>query len=426
MAGPVSSAAFEACEVGLRNCPLTVGESFAKVASAIGRIAPVDAMDARTGRLLDRVPITRIADISPLDTIGSPVFVAVTPLARDLTTHMGKGLDEQAARVSATMEAIERVSAEAIHRPCHRASFSDLCTTGAAVADPQRFDLPSATTYREDLQLDWTEGWDLMTSRPIWIPADLARSPSLEGVLDQADTNGLAAGATYGEAIRHALLECIERDAVSQHLYYELFGDESKLPPPRRRIDAHSLSDSASRLVRLGQNDEHEILLDDLTGDLGVPVVCCNLLDHAYPTTEGPATRLFCGWGADTTAEAAVVRAVTEAYQSKAGVIQGARDSFNVAPKAHRRFTKSARQKVLDPSQSFDVSNIAGFSSDDISVDVDFILSRLAANGLDQVIVIDLMDNELDIPVVRVRVPGLSLFVVDHGRPGWRCARHLL
>lgn len=413
-------------EVGLRSCPLTVGESFAKVSSPIGRIAPIDVIDARAGKLLDRVPITRIADISALDTIGSPVFVAVTPLATDLTTHMGKGLDEQAARVSATMEAIERVSAEVIHRPCHRASFSDLCTSGAAVADPQRFDLPSATTYREDVEIDWTEGWDLMTSRPIWIPADLARSPSLEGVLDQVDTNGLAAGATYGEAIRHALLECIERDAVSQQLYYELFGDDSTLPPPRRRIDAHSLSDSATRLIELGQSNEHEMLLDDLTGDLGVPVVCCTLFDRAYPTTEGPATRLFCGWGADTTAEAAVVRAVTEAYQSRAGMIQGARDSFSVVPKAHRRFTRSARQKVLDPSQSFDVSNIAGFSSDDICSDVDFMLSRLAANGLNQAIAIDLMNHELDIPVVRVRVPGLSPFVVDHGRPGWRCARHLL
>jgi YcaO-like protein with predicted kinase domain len=150
-------------------------------------------------------------------------------------------------------------------------------------------------------------------------------------------------------------------------------------------------------------------------------------LDHAYPTTEGgPTTRLFCGWGADTTAEAAVVRAVTEAYQSRAGVIQGARDSFNVAPKAHRGFTKSTRQKVLDPSQSFGVSKITGFSSDDISADVEFILGRLAANGMDQATVVDLRSNELGIPVVRVRVPGLSLFVVDHGRPGWRCGRHLL
>ena len=33
---------------------------------------------------------------------------------------------------------------------------------------------------------------------------------------------------------------------------------------------------------------------------------------------------------------------------------------------------------------------------------------------------------DLDIPVVRVRVPGLACFAVNQRRVGWRCKRHLL
>jgi YcaO-like protein with predicted kinase domain len=347
-------------------------------------------------------------------------------MARDLTTHMGKGQDEQAARVGATMEAIERVSAEDVPGRRRRASFAALRSTAAEVADPERFDLPPATNYRQDLQLEWVEGWDLMGAQAIWIPADLARTPACEGLLDQVDTNGLAAGGSYGEAIRHALLEVIERDTISQHQYFELFGDDTRPPPPKRRLDVNSLPDDVAAVFRMPPTGQHEIALEDLTGDSGVPIAACTLIDHAYPTPRGPTIKMFGGWGADPRLDVAAVRALTEAYQSRAGAIQGARDSFNVLPTTRRPFTALARQQILHAATSFDVSTRTGFDCDDISGDVDFLLERLASIGVDQVIVIDMAHGHLNIPVVRVRVPGLSVFTVDRCRLGWRCARHLL
>ena len=78
------------------------------------RITPPEETERRIVPLLARIPVTRIADLTPLDEIRLPVFTVVTPLAKDLTTHMGKGIDATSARVSALMEAVERISAETV------------------------------------------------------------------------------------------------------------------------------------------------------------------------------------------------------------------------------------------------------------------------------------------------------------------------
>ena len=94
-------------------------EAFSRFAPTIkvaGSTRAVSAEDTltRIRAVQSRVPITRVADLTPLDSLGLPVFAAVTPLARDLTTHLGKGATPADARASAMMEAIERVSAESV------------------------------------------------------------------------------------------------------------------------------------------------------------------------------------------------------------------------------------------------------------------------------------------------------------------------
>src|ERR1700739_205690 len=83
-----------------------------KIMPQASRVTPPEETERGVIPLLARLPVTRIADLTPLDEIRLPVFTAVTPLAKDLTTHMGKGTDATSARVSALMEAVERISAE--------------------------------------------------------------------------------------------------------------------------------------------------------------------------------------------------------------------------------------------------------------------------------------------------------------------------
>jgi ribosomal protein S12 methylthiotransferase accessory factor len=63
-------------------------------------VAPHETL-ARLRPLLAGMGITRVADITGLDRIGIPVFVACRPNSRSLAVSQGKGLDADAARVSA-------------------------------------------------------------------------------------------------------------------------------------------------------------------------------------------------------------------------------------------------------------------------------------------------------------------------------------
>ena len=59
-----------------------------------------------------RFGITRLADVTGLDCIGIPVWMAVRPNSKTLAVSQGKGLSNAAAQASAVMEAAEVATAE--------------------------------------------------------------------------------------------------------------------------------------------------------------------------------------------------------------------------------------------------------------------------------------------------------------------------
>ena len=62
--------------------------------------------------LAQALGVTRLSNITGLDSIGIPVVVACRPNSRGLATAQGKGIDLAAAKASALMEAVERQQAE--------------------------------------------------------------------------------------------------------------------------------------------------------------------------------------------------------------------------------------------------------------------------------------------------------------------------
>ena len=61
---------------------------------------------------LPAMGITRCANVTGLDRIGIPVYCAIRPNGADLQVSNGKGINHQAAQVSALMEGIEIFHAE--------------------------------------------------------------------------------------------------------------------------------------------------------------------------------------------------------------------------------------------------------------------------------------------------------------------------
>jgi ribosomal protein S12 methylthiotransferase accessory factor len=372
--------------------------------------------------VIERVPITRVYDATALDHLGVPVWAAVTPLARDLTVHAGKGTTPQAARISAVMEAIERVSAESVSAErVRRASYLSM-RGREPVVDPACLDLPFQTTYAPDRECSWVKGEDLLGGQAAWLPLDLIISPAHEGVAVGPETNGLAAGNVEVEAILHAAYEVVERDAVAHDRFAQVYGR----PARRRMICLETLPEPAGALVARAGEAGIEVTVEDLTHDLSVPVFGAVLGDPGFPGREGTVTR-FSGYGADLDGEVAVTRAVCEAVQSHTAVLVGAREAFEEGfdpPMSVGRWI--ARLSAGADQLAFAAPGSSELP-DDLGERLELVLGRLASAGLAHCFVVDLTRADLDVPVVRVLVPGLS-GPLGHSarRPGLRLLRTLL
>ena len=90
------------------------------------RAATLDETWRRFAPAARKAGITRIADITGLDTLGVPVFAAIRPMGKSLSTQQGKGASADAARVSALMESLETYSAENIEAKTVRGSYRAL------------------------------------------------------------------------------------------------------------------------------------------------------------------------------------------------------------------------------------------------------------------------------------------------------------
>jgi ribosomal protein S12 methylthiotransferase accessory factor len=132
--------------------------------------------------------------------------------------------------------------------------------------------------------------------------------------------------------------------------------------------------------------------------------------------------------GAHPNARIAVVRALTELAQSRAVDIQGVREDIipaGAARKASSRHTQRVqkiepRRWILQQSGCLrPFGEMPSFQSDDIAEDIRLILSRLARQGIERVLVADLSEPG-GFSVVRAMVPGLEFWGLDRGKIGPR------
>jgi ribosomal protein S12 methylthiotransferase accessory factor len=329
------------------------------------------------------------------------------------------------------MEAIERVSGETVPvgAEVRQGSFERLRASGIGpVLDPEDCELPFRGTYDKTRVYSWMAGFDLLRSERVWAPVDLVVSPGTEGLYPGAHTNGLASGNTYTEATLHALCEVVERDAIAQHEFHDDFGDAGdKDPLPVRMIDPNTLpreaQDWRDRLVRAGLR----FYLGELVNECAVPTYAVGIVDPAYPSPDGPIESRFDGWGADVEPRRAVLRAITEAVQSRAIMMQGARDTFEGGQKVEERpWTLRRLVEFYYPDELCPFDGAASASSGDLLIDLKDVCRKVERAGFDRAIVFDLTRLDLAVPVVRVLVPGMSGPQRYGKRPSWRQLRRLL
>jgi ribosomal protein S12 methylthiotransferase accessory factor len=186
------------------------------------------------GRIGARYGIAQIIDATACDRLGIPVAVAIRPRARAARVTGGRGETAADARIGALMEAIETAVAEQLPETG--------CLAGTGLATGARYLVPFDS---------------------------IALHPSLG-----PGSTGLAAGTDRKDAVRRALLECIERDALERWL--------SGTHPRRMasRFEPGPAWHGVDRLRGRCRGEKLEPIFWRIENDFDLPTVLCQLFDH--------------------------------------------------------------------------------------------------------------------------------------------------
>lgn len=331
--------------------------------------------------------VTRLAEISELAPGAFPVFQTTRP---NLFAHpdagqnsgsQGKGRTALQSKISCIMEELESYCAEPKCAPLIRASYRDLAKAHV-VLPPKRLTHnhdTSLATAREPLM--WTPAYSVEQGCEALVPAEAVFFPFTPGgyvtrSCFPCSTNGLAAGATYLEAAIHGLYEVVER---CYKACYEV-GDAV----------VHAVDSDLS--VPEGQLALHTI---ELAAPANLPMVVAHL--HI-------GERIYGGYGCSANVELSVERATSEALQAYAVDISGSREDLEV---------KGAREAAdVDtdfPRQTLEEyrSRVVDREFATLREEFDAAVNWLHRFGFPSIAIANLTRAGIDLPVVKVVVPGL-------------------
>ena len=359
---------------------------------------------ARVDPHLREMGITRIANVTGLDDIGIPVVMVCRPNSRSISVSQGKGVELAAAKASGVMEAVETYHAERITLPLKLASFEELSHDHPLV-DVAALPFSAENQYRDHRALLWIEGRNLMNDELLWLPHELVHTdytlpqPTGSGCFT-ANTNGLASGNHILEAIAHGIYEVIERDAITLwRLQTKTVGGQP--------LDLDSVDDESCRgLLERFEHAGIQVRVWNVTSDVGVACFFCLVMGKREDDTEPEF-----GSGCHPVREIALLRALTEAAQARTTFIAGSRDDFAAeiySAAARARRTQACREWMASRLREQSFEKVPSYESDTLWDDIAWTLDRLRAVGVDQVAVVDLSQDRIRIPVVRVVIPGLE------------------
>ena len=315
----------------------------------------------------------------------------------------GSGTSRERAVGAAVGEAVERYSAAYV--PRERLVEATAEELGAGAVDPATFGLFSEAQYARpgfpflrfarDTRIPWVEGVDLVTGKPVWLPAELVfltelRPAGTDGI-GYSTSSGLACGTSAGEALERALFELLERDAF-------MLAWRRRLVPPHldwsehpelQELDERCFRPTGLRFIALDLSSLHDL-----------PIVVGVVL------APGSGAALGVGAAANVRVEDAWSRALAEAFASR---------------------TACRKLRLLEPERRYEIdgSDVLGFNDhirfygDDERADLASFLwtSRETRTAADVPPLRAEADTLCDELVARARRAGSRAFAVDVTAP---------
>lgn len=344
------------------------------------------------------VGVTRLGDVTRLDTIGIPTYQAVRPNSKTLTVSQGKGVTEELAKISALMESIELWHAEQDLLTTFSSTIRELRPT--LTYDPYR-DLPILTGsfLHEALPVEWVMAMRLADGGQVPVPYRLVMCDSTAPErwrprVFMESSNGLASGNTFVEATLHGLYEVIERDALTRASVKDAGGRPFDL----REIGSKAVDGLLDTFAAA------DVLVDArwLASPTGLPCVMVRIVSADYPRVAG-------GSGCHLRMDVAAIRALTEAAQSRATMIAGARDDlsqglYGVVHHMDAPPKEAARDRGRLPAEV-----LGSTSHGSLFADLCDVASRCMTAYSGSPLVVELTRPDVGVPVVRVIVPGCLL-----------------
>jgi len=351
--------------------------------------------------------ITRIGSITRLDRIGIPIVQVVRPLSLSNAVSQGKGMTWGQAAASALMETVEAWAGENIlGSRLHISSIADLGPSGKLYEPWLVNGAPVDWKHRP---LPWIEGWDLFSSRKTPVPTALVDTvytmPSPHPVMFPRTTTGMGAGRSLLQAIIHAGLEILERDAIARarrtRNFFDLYQVGLQVGGAGPCADLLARIRAAGLLLGLWQAPAPHDL----------PIYWCHLMEGGPPHELVPLPSE--GFGCGFTHEHAVVKAILEACQARATAISGAREDltrFHYPPDFDRAHLAEWREQLLSAAPLLRLSSDHEEGVLPERVHMDRMLDGLRRAGAEAAVVVPLYDDvDNRIHVARLIAPPLHL-----------------
>ncbi|MCF6806900.1 YcaO-like family protein [Thiotrichales bacterium 19S9-12] len=309
---------------------------------------------------LEKVKISRLADITHLDEIGVPVYLAIRPLAKSLSVSQGKGLSKLEAQISAYMESIEVYFSEEVLADIKNKS----ATENQLFIDPNQ--LTNEIIFHKNHLFNWCKVRSFISQKSYYVPLEFLSIDTTNPhvTLLGSNTTGLASGNTKKEALVHSLLETIERKYI-QHTFSEV------------RLDAkNKLYDILSY--------QHIVKIVYYNNPLNIPIFGCFLKNKNSLESQA----MFCGYGCHLNKSVALNRAITEAIQAKLTLIAGSRDDI-----IHHQYNEHLETKLPTSDTSIQLSQVEQLQAHTVSDALLCIKNILKKHNLDSLLYVYHQEN---------------------------------
>ncbi|WP_055587535.1 TOMM precursor leader peptide-binding protein [Peterkaempfera griseoplana] len=264
--------------------------------------------------------------------------------------------------------------------------------------------------FDPDRPVDWTPVWSLTAGTHRLLPTSMLYYGE-DPLGPWADSNGNAAGSSLEDAIVQGFLEVVERDAVALWWY-------NRTRHPAVDLDAFDEPwITRLRTVYAGMN--REVWAVDLSSDFGIPVMAA-----VSRRTDKAAEDLAFGFGAHFDPRIALRRALTEMGQLLPAVCESRADGSGYRlrdPELMSWWTGATVRNqpylTADPGESARCPADYGYRArTDLREDIAAAERMVRARGM-ELLVLDQTRPDIELPVVRVIVPGMRHFWARFG-PG--------